>query len=84
MKTRTIKPARPLDMPMVSNAKSYPRLTISYKDLPEAKDWKVGETYELEVSVKLVGQRMDEYSNEASFEIHSVAVDNDDDEADEK
>lgn len=64
--------------------KVYPKLTLSFKDLPEAKDWKVDETYELELEVKMVGLRYDEYSQEATFEIHEVGIEDEAGEDDEE
>lgn len=77
MKIRKITPKRMSDMaiPMKSEKEIYPKLCLSYKDLPEAKDWKNGETYTLEITVKQIGSRDDEYGSEATFEIHKVGVD---------
>lgn len=61
-----------------------PSLTLNEKDLPEIKDWKVGETYHLEMDVKLVSQSNDSMMDNgmnARFEVQDVQVDDDADES---
>lgn len=83
MINRNIRPQRwNENTPIALNDKIYPSLTLSFKDLPEAKDWQSGETYELEITVKQISKREDENGGSATFEIRKIGVD-DDDEADE-
>lgn len=86
MKTRKIVPKRANDFSKpiaVSNKPIYPRITLSVKDIPEIKDWKVGETYEVELTLKQVGVSNNEYENSASFEIRAVSVEDPDEEDEE-
>lgn len=81
MKTRIIKPKRMSEMynsPMSPADKIYPQLTLSFTDLPEAKDWEVGEIYEIEMTVKQVRTNEDENGGTVTFEIRKVAIDEDD------
>ena len=56
-------------------------LSLSSNDLKEIKNWKVGDTYDLEMTVKQTSMRQDpDGSYHASFEIQDVSVA--DDEAD--
>ena len=51
-----LKKVTPEEYGMTSSEKSekyYPRLTLKLKDIPEAKDWEVGETYDLIVEAKM-------------------------------
>lgn len=52
----------------------FPRFSLDLKDIPEARKWKVGETYELKIKVKQT--RLEEHMNKArvEFEVHQVAV----------
>lgn len=92
MKERIIKPLRtnPMDIGVVGPKVTpmYPKITLSHKDLPEAKDWKMGETYHIEMDIKMVrsaqtNNKDEIYSNESTFEIKKIAVDDDSDEAEE-
>lgn len=56
------------------------RLDVGVEDLPEIKGWKVGKTYEVCCTVKLVALRDGEYGDKglrASFEVTEVEVDED-------
>lgn len=68
---------------MVAAKPSYPKLTLSYKELPEAKDWKNGETYTLELTVKQIGSRDDEYGSQVTLEIRKIGVEDEEDGEDE-
>ena len=46
----------------------YPSFRVTNKQLPQAKNWKIGETYKVCVEVKLVG--MEEKSNR--FEMRKI------------
>jgi hypothetical protein len=51
-----------------------PTLYISSKDLPEIKDWKVGESYDLIVNVKMTGvhQMSNGSQTEGTFEVNNA------------
>lgn len=52
-----------------------PHLHLSFEDLPEAKNWKVGETYEVGLKVKQTAMHQEEGTEGgASFEIVGVMV----------
>ena len=53
----------------------FPSFCLKLKDIPEAKDWKVGEKYKLEVYVEQKGLRdrgEDEMNSEVEFNILGV------------
>jgi len=54
MKLKIIKPKTFGRMDMVEKTPEpyYPSFSIDLKDLPIAKDWKVGETYSIEMEVR--------------------------------
>ena len=54
--------------------KVYPSFRIDLKHLPQAKKWEVGKNYVLTLELEQTGISMDEYRNEASFEIHGLKV----------
>lgn len=45
-----------------------PRIYVSLKDLPEAREWKVGETYKVNAKIKQI--MIDD--DEASFEVVDI------------
>jgi hypothetical protein len=51
-----------------------PTLYLSSKDLPEIKNWKVGDSYDLIVNVKMVGIHQDsnQTNTTATFEINNA------------
>lgn len=51
--------------------------SLTVKDLPALKDWEVGKTYDLEMTVKLVGMRQDSYDKtmNGTFEVKDVQED---------
>lgn len=55
-----------------------PTFTLTTKDLPDIADWKVGETYEINLKVKQVSLSQDNYDGQnktrASFEIQSAST----------
>lgn len=59
---------------MLEETKSNPRLHLCAEQLPEIKNWKVGQTYELKLKVKQVGLTMSTCDNEmhADFEILKI------------
>lgn len=53
-------------------------ISLSTKDLPAIKTWKVGQTYQLLVNAKLVSQRQDSYDKgvmSGTFEVQDVQED---------
>lgn len=72
--------------PLVEGAAILPSFSITTKDLPEAKDWKVGKKYTIKMNVTLTGQNklfVDPLTPSAkdlrcNFEINSVGEDSPD------
>lgn len=63
----------------------YPTVRLDLDTIPEAKDWKVGETYRIEMEVKMVGISQSRFDNSAEFEVHKIEADDEtsEDEGDE-
>lgn len=59
-----------------------PHLDVTDKDVSDLKNWKVGDTYKLEVTVKMTSLSTNEYNGEktvrACFDVESVEKDGDD------
>lgn len=55
----------------------YPTTRLDLEHLPEAKEWKLGKTYRIEMEVKLVGLSQSRFDNSAEFEIHGIEADDD-------
>jgi len=71
------------------NEMYYPHLDLNSEQLPEIKDWKVGQKYTLVVEVKATRKSMNEREgNEAKedmcFEIHKIGVKENEKSNDEK
>ena len=53
-----------------------PSFSVTVKDLPEIKGWKVGKKYMLEMEVEMTSMSKDEYMDksfiEARFKIHKI------------
>lgn len=60
--------------------KTYPRLRLEHEFFPEVKDWKVGETYKIELEVKMTGLSISKFSNDSEFDITGYEVESDDEE----
>lgn len=57
-----------------------PRLYLDAEMLPEIKEWKVGDKYEIMLNVRQVGMREDEDGTfEASFEIIKASTEGEED-----
>lgn len=69
----------PKGLSKAESAPRYPTLRFQLKDLPEAKTWKVGDTYHIELDLKMSGISISKWDNSAEFEIHAIGT-----EADEK
>ena len=58
-----------------------PEFSVDEKKLPEAKNWKIGKKYKMEVEVEMVGSHKEEYSKEKEikhrFKITKIGVDDD-------
>lgn len=54
--------------------KVYPHFRIDLKHLPEAKKWEVGKKYVITLELEQTGISMDEYRNEASFDVYGIKV----------
>lgn len=85
---RSVKPLRdpfgPIsDRKTEEPKKIYPKITIPLDTLPEAKEWSIGESYALDIEVVMTGIRQDEYSNEATFELRKIGVEDEAEEDDE-
>ena len=73
MEMRSIKKEKPnYELPM--NEGMLPHLSLSLKALPEAKDWKIGEKYNLALQVR---QKMIN-ENDVHFEIVKIGVEESD------
>ena len=69
LKLRAVKAKKP----SFAKEQSYrPSLHLSFKDLPEAKEWEVGKTYKLAMEVKQVSKSIREGEGDASFEIFKI------------
>lgn len=55
----------------------YPTVRLDLETIPEAKDWKVGSTYRIEMEVKMVGLSQSRYDNSAEFEVRRIEADDD-------
>ncbi len=51
---------------------SYPTIRLGLEHIPEAKTWKIGETYHVEMELKMVGISQSRFQNDAEFEIHEI------------
>lgn len=58
----------------------YPRFSLDLDHIPEAKDWKIGETYNIEFKVKMTGLSQSRFDNSADFEILEIETESDEDE----
>ena len=82
---RKIKPiSYKEEMPMDENKERYPHLNLSLTDLPEAKKWEIGETYEVVLHLKQTSLNARGDKGDVGFDIVKIAVENSDDEANEK
>ena len=61
----------------------YPTIRIDLTHLPEAKNWKVGNEYNLELELKMVGLSQGRFDNNAEFEIHGIETESSGEEAKE-
>lgn len=55
----------------------YPTVRIDLEHIPEAKDWKVGNTYRIEMEVKMTGISQSRFDNSSEFEIRKIEADDD-------
>ena len=52
----------------------YPSVHLPLAVIPEAKKWKVGETYEISLKVKQTGVSENEHGGNVSFDILGIKV----------
>jgi hypothetical protein len=50
----------------------FPTIRLDHDTLPEAKDWKVGTTYHVEMDLKMVSTSQSRFSNDSEFEIRGI------------
>lgn len=85
---RSIKPQK--DEYMINASKKgeseprYPSFRLDLEHIPEAKNWKLGEDYEIEMKVKLVGLSQSKFDNGAEFEIKEIGTEDEEDESEEE
>ena len=83
-KLKRIKPESFGGIEAESKKKYYPNISLSLKDIPEAEDWEVGESYEIELEVKMISLEMrDGEKGRVSFDIVGIMVDDDEDDEEE-
>lgn len=79
MKMHKITPLN--DGPMASyegkNVKIYPSLSLTEADLPEIKDWAVGDEYDLAIHVKMTSQEETPSGMQGRFEMLKVGAEQD-------
>jgi hypothetical protein len=66
--------------PSLKNKKSeprYPTVRLDLDTIPEAKDWKIGKSYRIEMEVKMTGISQSRFDNSAEFEIRAIEADDD-------
>lgn len=73
---KKVTPETYKDMPSKTR-KYYPTVSFDLADIPEAKDWKVGEMYTIHIIAEMrsISKRKDyddKEKSEVSFEIHEV------------
>lgn len=61
----------------------WPTFRIGLEHLPEAKKWKIGEEYTIELKVKMVGISQSRFQNDAEFEIKEIESESASDEKEE-
>ncbi len=80
MKYKEIKPIKPevMEGPSPMSGGYRPNISIPITALPEAKDWDVGDTYEVALKIKMTGIHMHKgrsgEEGAAQFDITGVAV----------
>ena len=52
----------------------FPSFSVELSEIPEAKNWEVGETYQVCLEVMQKSLRIDEKKEEVTFEIHKIGV----------
>lgn len=62
----------------------YPTFRIDLEHIPEAKKWKLGESYNIEITGKMVSLSQSRFDNSAEFEILEISPDGEEDKEDDK
>ena len=70
-KMKSVTPMTMGEMPRMRD-KMYPSFHLPIKDIPQAKNWKIGGKYKLELEVVQTAMHFDETREEVSFEIKRV------------
>ena len=60
----------------------YPTVRIDLEHIPEAKKWKLGESYHVEMTLKMVALSQSRFDNSAEFEMTEIDTDDTDDKDD--
>lgn len=71
---KTLKPEA-METSMADHSYMLPTFSLTEKDLPAIKDWKVGKKYKLEIEVEQISVSKNEYGRSpmtARFRIHKV------------
>lgn len=74
----------PVGLKKMESKPRYPTIRLDLQHIPEAKDWKIGETYHVELELKMVGISQSRFDNSAEFEIHEIEPESDADESKEE
>ena len=81
-KPKYSKPPKRASKPVILKSKDSdyddrPTINLTETEIPEIKDWKIGEEYNLEVTVKMMGTRISSYGTDkgkvtSEFKVVSV------------
>lgn len=67
------KSAMPTEEPIESEMRQWPQMfTVTEKQLPEIKEWEVGQAYSLHIEAIMKEERVDDDDRSASFVISKV------------
>ena len=72
IKMKKVKPRVPSFMRAGKPKPDLPRISFNFETLPEGKNWKVGEEYEIKLVGKQVGMHSDEGAGSVELEIMSI------------
>lgn len=74
-KTDKFMQSAPVGLSKGESQPIYPTFRIELEHLPEAKKWKLGETHNVMLGLKLVALSQGRFDNSAEFEIHAIEPD---------
>lgn len=69
-----IKAKKESELKMDIERDLYPQFGIELKHLPEAKEWEVGQTRQLELKVKMVSRNIEGNKDSARFNIIGIGT----------